>query len=146
MKYTIYTDGAYTQIKNLCGCSYLILTDTHYIHSDSVTLLDVSKPTNAETVSVGLAAEYLLDNVHLEKDDVVTFNIDCLSTISFCKKYVNEKGIVMSNSSKVITAIGTLRALSRKCKVRFEKVHGHKKVINPNTYVDRLAKIAIRRD
>lgn len=146
MRYIVYTDGAYSQNKELGGSSYLIITDTHYISSDSTTLLKISNPTNAETVAVGSAAAYLLDVVKITNEDVVEFHIDCLSTVTFCNKNVIMTGKVFSNNPKVVAAVKDIRRLAKVCKVTFEKVRGHKNIMNPNTVVDRLAKLAIRRD
>lgn len=146
MKYIVYTDGAYSQDKKLGGCSYLIITDTDYISSNSTTLMQIDNPTNAETVAVGLAASYLLNKIGVTSEDEVEFHIDCLSTVTFCTKNAMATGKVFSNNQKVIQSIKTVRKLASTCKITFEKVRGHKSSINPNTVVDRLAKLAIRRD
>lgn len=146
MKYVVYTDGAYAQAKALGGCSYLILTDTNYISSDSTTLKQIGNPTNAETVAVGLAAAYLMDEEKVTENDSVEFKIDCLSTVTFCNKNANTSGKVFSNNRKVIASIQAIRKLAKTCPVTFEKVRAHKNVLSPNTVADRLAKLAIRRD
>lgn len=146
MKYIVYTDGAYTQEKELGGCAYLIITDTTYISSNSTTLMQIGNPTNAETVAVGSAASYLLNKVGVTESDEVEFHIDCLSTVTFCEKNALATGKVFSNNQKVISSIRSVRKLASTCKVTFEKVRGHKSSINPNTVADRLAKLAIRRD
>ena len=146
MKYVVYTDGAYAQAKALGGCSYLILTDTNYISSDSTTLKQIDNPTNAETVAVGLAAAYLMDEEKVTENDSVEFKIDCLSTVTFCTKNANTSGKVFSNNRKVIASIQAIRKLAKTCQVTFEKVRAHKNVLSPNTVADRLAKLAIRRD
>lgn len=146
MKYVVYTDGAYAQVKALGGCSYIILTDTNYISSDSTTLKQIDNPTNAETVAVGLAAAYLMDEAKVTENDSVEFKIDCLSTVTFCIKNANTSGKVFSNNRKVIASIQAIRKLAKTCPVTFEKVRAHKNVLSPNTVADRLAKLAIRRD
>lgn len=146
MKYVVYTDGAYAQVKALGGCSYIILTDTNYISSDSTTLKQIDNPTNAETVAVGLAAAYLMDEAKVTENDSVEFKIDCLSTVTFCTKNANTSGKVFSNNRKVIASIQAIRKLAKTCPVTFEKVRAHKNVLSPNTVADRLAKLAIRRD
>ena len=146
MKYVVYTDGAYAQAKALGGCSYLILTDTNYISSDSTTLKQIGNPTNAETVAVGLAAAYLMDEEKVTENDSVEFKIDCLSTVTFCTKNSKTSGKVFSNNRKVIASIQAIRKLAKTCPVTFEKVRAHKNVLSPNTVADRLAKLAIRRD
>ena len=146
MRYVVYTDGAYAQVKTLGGCSYIILTDTNYISSDSTTLKQIDNPTNAETVAVGLAAAYLMDEEKVTENDSVEFKIDCLSTVTFCTKNANTSGKVFSNNRKVIASIQAIRKLAKTCPVTFEKVRAHKNVLSPNTVADRLAKLAIRRD
>ena len=145
MRYTVYTDGAGSIEKNVAGCSYLILTETKYIISDSISLKGVTNPTHAETISVGLAAAYFIDNINLEPDDVIEFNVDCASTIEFYNKYIMTTGKVRTNVKAIVNSVFIVRQLVSKCNVKFQKVRGHKSVINPNTYVDRLAKLAIRR-
>lgn len=145
MRYTVYTDGAGSNEKNVAGCSYLILTETDYITSESVSLDGVTNPTHAETISVGLAAAYFIDNVDIHKNDVIEFNLDCISSIEFYNSYLKNNDKVKSNVKAVVNSVFIVRKLSTKCTVRFQKVRGHKDMINPNTYVDRLAKLAIRR-
>ena len=146
MRYTIYTDGAYSAPKKIAGCSYLILTDMEYVTMESKGILAVVNSTQAETVSIGLAAAYLIDKIELNEDDEVVFNTDCASAIEFYRDYINNSGRVKSNIKEVINSVFIVRYLNKKCKVSFAKVKGHKNFMNPNTYVDRLAKIAIRRE
>lgn len=145
MRYIVYTDGAGSTEKNVAGCSYLILTETDYINSESVQLSGIDNPTHAETISVGLAAAYFIDNIKLSKDDIIEFNIDCASAINFYNRYAYKDGKVKSNVKSIINSVFIVKQLVSKCTVRFQKVRGHKSTINPNTYVDRLAKLAIRR-
>lgn len=145
MKYVVYTDGAGSIERKMIGCSYLILTETRYISSDSISVKNLDNPTYAETISVGLAAAYLLDNVELSSADIVEFNIDCLSTIDFYRAYVNNNNAVRSRIKQIVNSVAIVRQLTEKCTVRFQKVRAHKNTINPNTYVDRLAKLAVRR-
>lgn len=147
MKYMVYTDGAGSFEKKQAGCAYYIMSETDFIGSDYKTLKDTHNPTQAETISVGLAANYLLDNVEFQKDDRVEFYIDCVSTISYCRKYTKEEpnSRVASNNRRVVSAISYLRTLNEKTSIYFFKVKGHKAVANPNSYVDRLAKFGVRK-
>jgi hypothetical protein len=145
MRYMVYTDGAGSNDRNVIGCSYIILTDDNYINSGSIKLNGMSNPTHAETISVGLAAAYFIDNEELSPDDIIEFNIDCASTIDFYNTYLDNEDTVRTNVPAIFNSVRVVRTLRNKCKVRFQKVRGHKNVINPNTYVDRLAKLAIRR-
>ena len=145
MRYIVYTDGSGSNEKNVAGCSCLILTETSYVNSESVSIKGVSNPTHAETISVGLAAAYFIDNVDLKPDDTIEFNIDCVSTIEFYNRWAKTNKKVRSNVVPIINSVFIVRKLTQKCNVVFQKVKGHKSSINPNTYVDRLAKLAIRR-
>lgn len=144
MKYTVYTDGAYRSEDKVAGCSYLIITPTRYISSNSHKVDGIDSATLAETMAVALSAMYLLNNTELTKDDVVEFNIDCLSTIDFYNNHAFSNGSIMSKVPAIRSAVGVVRRLAKICNVSFEKVKGHKNKIGPNTFVDRLAKIAVR--
>lgn len=146
MRYLVYTDAAASTQKHISGCSFIILTDSTYIASDSVRVAATSNPTHAEVVSIGLAAAYLLDNNVLSNEDVVMINSDCLSAVEFCRENMDKTGGVNCSARVVQNSIVVLRRLNKQCKVVFQKVHGHKDVLNPNMIADRLAKLPLRRD
>lgn len=145
MKYIIYTDAAASKPKEILGCSYLILTEATYIDSDSISIPGNTNPKQAETISIGLAAAYMVDNVELSKGDLVTFYVDSFSAIQFCEDALKSNKGIPCSEPKVVNSMKVLRQLKKKCEIEFEKVHGHKDRLNPNTIVDRLAKLAIRR-
>jgi ribonuclease HI len=146
MRYTVYTDAAASAQKKFSGCAYLIFTDKIYITSESVKMTATYNPTHAEVVSLGLAAAYICDKLDVDENDTVVFYSDCLSAVDFVQSYIgNTKGIA-STSSVVRNSVIVLRKLSKRCNVVLQKVHGHKNSINPNTFVDRLAKLPLRRD
>ena len=148
MVYEVYTDGANASVEEkLSGASYLILRDEEYVTSSSKKLVDVANPTYAETIAVGLASRYLLENENITGEDTVKFYIDCKSTVDYCNKYIiqNPTSSVPSKVKAVIASIMIVRKLHEKCTVQFKRIKGHKDFLNPNTFVDRLAKLAIRR-
>lgn len=146
MKYIVYTDAAGSYEDNKVGCAFIILTNEHFVASNYYTIEGMSNPTFAETIAVGLASGYLVENVKLNPDDVVEFNIDCISTIEFCNKHAKKdrEGNIPSSEMKVVVAVQLLRSLYNKCKVNLFKVKAHKAVLNPNSYVDRLSKLGVR--
>lgn len=146
MKYLIYTDAAASAQKHISGCAYIILTESMYITSDSVKVVHTYNPTYAEVVSIGLAAAYLIDNMDISADDLVIINSDCLSAVEFCRSHMQTTGGVNCSARVVQNSIVVLRKLNNKCRVKFQKVHGHKDVLNPNMIADRLAKLPLRRD
>lgn len=146
MRYLIYTDAAASTQKKISGCSYIILTDRMYVSSDSIKIEETYNPTHAEVVSIGLAAAYILDNIEVSQDDLITISSDCLSAVNFCRDNINSQKNVNCSSKIVRSSIKVIRMLNKKCRVVFQKVHGHKGVLNPNMVADRLAKLPLRRD
>lgn len=148
MKYTVYTDAASSTEKGLSGCAYVIFTDDMYISSDSVKVVATTNPTHAEVVSIGLAAACLIDDeaLTLSKEDSVEFYSDCFSAITFCQQCLGNLGNIPSGSKVVRNSIIVLRRLAKVSNVTFQKVRGHKDRTNPNTFVDRLAKLPVRRE
>ena len=146
MRYIVYSDGASSVEKNIIGCGFLIITESHYIASDNVKIKGQSNPTQAETIGVGLAAAYIVDNLKLDADDTIEFYTDCAPTIEFINKYIGNRDKVFSNNRQVVASINIIRKLAKQYKVEVNKVKGHKVQMNPNKFVDRLAKLSIRGD
>lgn len=146
MKYIVYTDAAVSPGNGVSGCGYCILTDDTYVDSDSVRVTQTTNPTHAEVVSIGLAAACLIDKVDLQDGDCIEFNSDCLSAVEFCKRYSHNKSYVPCSAEIVRNSMAIIRKLAKDYSVEFHKVHGHKDKLNPNTFVDRLAKLPVRRE
>lgn len=145
MDYVVYADGAYSLDTKKAGCAYCILTKDTYVASDSIRVDNIDSSAHAETVSIGLACAYLLDSNILKPEDSVMIKTDSQSAIDFCTMCIETKRTPSSNHV-VRGAMTILIQVSEKCSLSFTKDFGHKNVLCPNTYVDRLAKIAIRRD
>lgn len=146
MLYRVYTDGSGSDLQKIIGAAYLILTEDTYICHGSATVRGIDNPTYAETIAVGLAAQDLLDSNKLTKEDEIVFYIDCVSTIKFCKKLCKRDPEANISSIPLVKAsITIVRELCKTCKVSFEKVRSHQDKVNPNTFVDKLAKFCIRR-
>ncbi len=145
MKYLVYTDGASNQVEKCVGCAYFIMADKTYITSGSVKVQGMTNPTQAETIAVGLASGSLIKDIKFEDGDSVEFYIDCTSTISFCETYARNKRPIRTKNERVTLAINVLRKLVESVDVSFYHVKGHTNTMNPNSYVDKLAKLAIRK-
>ena len=147
MKYVVYTDGAGDKANDSIGCAYLIITDTTYIDSSYFNIKGMSNPTQAETIAVGLAAGWIVENLKLTKEDSVEFYIDCASTIEYCNKFAvkNQVKNFKNKIQHVKLAIELLQQLVEITEVELHKIKAHKSRVNPNSYMDRLAKLAIRR-
>ena len=145
MTYTVYTDGAYSEVKKVVGCAYLITTDKTFVSCDSVRVETESSPTQAEMLAVGLACAYFIDNCNLSEEDEIVFNIDSLYAVKLCNEYKSSfKGKYIKYEVDKRT-LKLLQKLSKICKVEIRKVKGHKDKLNSNMFVDRLAKVAVRR-
>lgn len=145
MLYSVYTDGAGSDVNNVVGCAYCIITDTSFIQAGCTKLTGMNNPTHAETISVGLALSHILSKLKVTNEDTIRVNTDCMAVISFCESYMNNDDPIRSNVSAVRSTIKVVREAHRKCNLKFNKVKAHKGYLNPNTYVDRLAKLAIWR-
>ncbi len=147
MRYFVYTDGAGSNDANKVAASYLVYTSDTFIDKDFKSIDGITNPTHAETIAVGLVSGLLTEMFNLTKDDLVEFNIDCVSTIEFCIKYgIKEPdATIYSKERLVVMSIMLLRKLCEQCNVRIYKVRAHKNIINPNSYVDRLAKLGVRK-
>ena len=145
MEYYIYTDGAASSERNVIGCAYFIMTSETFIHTNTVRVENCNNPTQAETIAIGVATMYMLKNVEFKDGDTVGFYSDCLSTIEFCKKYIDNDLEVWTKNTLVSSSIQQLRDLRNIVPVSFIKVKGHKGKLTPNTYVDRLATFALYR-
>lgn len=143
MFYNVYTDGACSDIIKTVGCAYCVFTNTEFIYSSCTKLPNMHNPTHAETISVGLALSYLLSNCNLKPEDTIQINVDCNAVIDFCTSYQDNNNSIRSNVSTVRSTIKIVREVSKKCTLKFRRVRGHKGFLNPNTYVDRLAKFAM---
>lgn len=141
MRYVIYADGSYSAEQQRAGCAYLILTDTSFIDCDSIKV-DCKNPTHAEILAVGYAIKSILKNENLTSEDVVEFNTDCAHVIEFYNKYIEQGVKSTSKNASINECVRNMIALNKKCTTRVCKVRGHKNFLNPNTVVDRLAKLA----
>ena len=123
----------------------MIITDNEYLASDAVQINTVSSATNAECAAIGLALAYMLTNVDIKSDDIIELHSDCLSAITFFQNHLGDSKYIRSNVKEVVNSVSIARRVSKLCTLRLIKVRGHKNVHTPNTVVDRLAKLAVRR-
>ena len=60
MTYYVYTDGAYNRATNTAGCACIVFTDKRYITYKLKREDNVSSPSTAETMAIGMAAGVVL--------------------------------------------------------------------------------------
>lgn len=145
MTYTVYTDGAYSETKKVVGSSFLIITEDTFVACDSVRIEAKASPTQAEMLAAGLACAYLIDNCNLSSEDEVIFNIDSLYTVNMFTQYKESFNGKWIKHKADKTSLIALQRLAKLCKVEIRKIRGHKDKLNSNMFVDRLAKVAVRR-
>lgn len=145
MQYIIYTDGAYSTERRVGAWSFLIYTNTTFLTWLSGKSTSIKSPTFAEDIAVGLACNYLYTHRELTEEDSILVYSDSLSTINLfngvlCgKRKTKHKDILVSDSIKSVLNV------AEKCKITFVKVHGHKNSLSPNTCVNRMANLHIKR-
>ena len=146
MIYHIYTDGAASAERSAMASAYVVLSDNKFIRKGFMQTSGLSNPAYAETLAVALASKDLIKNIR--KNDKIVFHIDCSSTIKFINDIIILRSVPLNENSNGIisTALYDIDALHSKCEnIKLEKVKAHKNVITPNSYVDRLAKLILRK-
>ena len=143
MKYYVYTDACSSAERKKSSYGFLILTDDRYITSDGGALT-MCTPTYAEDYAIGLACQYITDNIDINEDDIVTVYTDCAAAIKLFKTLLKVENFKERDNDLASKSITRARVLSSKCKFRFYKVKGHRDKLNPNTFVDRIAKVYLR--
>ena len=140
----VYVDGSVNATTRAMAYAYVACSNTKYI-SHNYKCIEGNNAAHAETLAIGLAAKDLLSNdkLHLIKEDVIIFNVDCLSALTFMKdKAYNDNPY--RGKKEIRDAVECVRSLSRVATVKFVKVAAHKFTHNTNKYVDALAKYACR--
>ena len=145
MQYTIYTDGAYSTERRVGAWSFLIFTYDKYLTWLSGKSESIKSPTFAEDVALGLACNYLYTHVDFNPEDNVVIYSDSLSTINLFNGVLSGRRKPKHKDILVADSIQNVLNLSTKCKITFVKVHGHKNSLSPNTCVNRMANLYIKR-
>ena len=145
MQYTIYTDGAYSTERKVGAWSFLIYTPEKYLTWLSGRSVSIKSPTFAEDIAVGLACHYLYTHEELTSEDSIVIHSDSLSTINLFNGVLSGKRKPKHKDVLVSDSIQNVLDVNAKCKVTFVKVHGHKNSLSPNTCVNRMANLYIKR-
>lgn len=145
MQYTIYTDGAYSTERRVGAWSFLIYTQDKFLTWLSGRSFNIKSPTFAEDVAVGLACHYLYTHETLTEEDTIVIHSDSLSTINLFNGVMTGKRKAKHKDVLVSDSIQNVLAVAEKCKITFVKVHGHKNSLSPNTCVNRMANLYIKR-
>ncbi len=129
MVYRVFTDGAHSAAKSKISAAFVILTDEDFVTAKSY-VFNGTQSNSAETIAIGSAAEYLLDDIGVTKEDVVIFITDSRDAARYLAKARELGGL------KAYDNVG--------CIVKVKRVKGHLGGAGVNKYADRLAKYALR--
>lgn len=144
MRFTVYVDAAHSTERGVGAWSFLIYTDLRFIDWVGNKSVFLNSPTCAEDIAIGLACRYLMDNIALDKTDIVTICSDSLSSIRIMSDILDGKRKDTHSNILVDDSFKAIKELSEKCNVAFMKVRAHKPVLSPNICVDRLSKCYLR--
>jgi len=156
MKYTVYTDGACNPIKQLMSSSFMIRTSNRFIGAGA-NAFDGKDITIAESLAIGLGVEYVLKNVPVKEEDVVSIRTDSKVACDFFngikrdengnqinagfeESFTNPNSKAPTRDVRVKLTWKTLQELNKKCKVEITHIKGHREEFNGNKVADRLAK------
>ena len=143
MLYSVYTDGSVDEAASKIASTFLIYTDDSFIALDSA-LFKGKFSSIAETLAIGVAAQYILRNLDITKDGTVVFHTDSRSSKIFLKNHLDEEEDMRTpNDQRVKIVVDTMKLLTSKCNVEFKKVKAHEVSLSGNNVVDRIAKLSL---
>lgn len=143
MEYRVFTDGAHSSAKSKISAAFVILTSEDFITAKSY-VFDGMQSNSAETIAIGSAAEYLLNNVEFTEKDSVTFITDSKNAMDYLTKARSLGGIKAYDKVIQFATSKFVELCNIGCTVEIKKVKGHLEGAGVNKYADRLAKHALR--
>lgn len=144
MRYEIHTDGAYSYEQELISSAFVIKTHDRFI-AQGIKVFDCYQAmvNEAEQLAIGIAAEALMKEVELVKEDSVVFYTDSQSTIMYYQNVFRKKNSPCTVDKRSMLAWKKVHELTQKCHVEFRHVHAHANEWNTNNCVDRLVKYGL---
>ena len=143
MEYSVYTDGTINREKGVMGIAYVIVTKEKFITMNQFKSNGVA-PTKAELISMGMAAEYLMKQLHVGKEDSVCFNTDSNEAISYLTDEKSSNMFEGSKDARIALVNKMFEQIKNETNVSFKKSRAHQTTnINCNKLADRLAKYAV---
>lgn len=152
MVYRVYTDAATKVQEGYSVVAFLVLRGNTYIKSHKEAR-HISNTAAAESIAVGLALAYLVDEIGITKDDVVNVFCDSSCTLKFANRVLQS----LTNGKVNVSLCARPRNVpwlqgiydyipKIESELTFTKVKAHLRVKNPHCYVDRLAKVGLVTD
>ncbi len=143
MVYRVFTDGAHSAAKSKISAAFVILTDEDFVTAKSY-VFNGTQSNSAETIAIGSAAEYLLDDIGVTKEDVVIFITDSRDAARYLAKARELGGLKAYDKVTQFATNKYLELCNVGCIVKVKRVKGHLGGAGVNKYADRLAKYALR--
>lgn len=148
MVYRVYTDAAVQIQEGYSAIAFLVLEGNKFIKSHSEIYREVDTSYVAESIAVGKALEFMINEVDLKEEDEVIVFCDSLYTFKFAKKrlaMIHNKNKFCSKPTNAYWLYSIYECIPKfKCKLSFSKVTSHQGILNPHSYVDRLAKVRLK--
>ena len=152
MVYRVYTDAATKFQEGYSAVAFLVLRGNTYIKSHK-EVRPVGSTAAAESIAVGLALQYLVDEIGVTNEDVVNIFCDSSYTLKFANRVLQSlkdgkvDESVCARPKNIFWLQGIYDYVPRvRAKLMFTKVKAHLRGKNPHCYVDRLAKVGLVTD
>lgn len=146
MIYRVYTDAATKVQDGYSSVAFLVLQGNTYLKAYS-SVLQEKNISSAESVAVGLALKYLVEEVSLTKFDKVVLYCDSLYTVKFATKRLKmykageDLQLECERPTKAYWLYNIYDYIPKvNADLTFRKIRAHQQGKNPHCYVDRLAK------
>jgi ribonuclease HI len=149
MRYKIYTDAATRLLEGYSRIAFIVLQGNNYITTHS-ELVQEKSTANAESIAIGKALKYVVENIKIDKDkDEIIVITDSLYAVKLSRKYFKKLKNVNSKT-KVVEPINAywLKDIYNSidnidCNISFIKIQAHQSGKTPHHYIDRLVKIGL---
>lgn len=150
MVYRVYSDAAVQLQEGYSSIAFLVLEGNKFVKSGYEVVRGINSSSTAESLAMGLALRYIVDELDLTEEDSVIIFCDSLYVFKFAMKCLKMrksggKGTVLcSKPTSAYWLTDIYDYIPRvKAELKFSKVTSHQGDKNPHCYVDRLAKVGL---
>ena len=144
MTYKIYTDASVDIRGGCCSTAYLMLKGNNFFKKGSSIKHNIYNSSSAisEALSLGEALKVFKDTVDISEEDELNIYLDSLYVFKYTSNLINsvKNGLPLIKPKDKTYLLDIFEIISTiKCKVKIFKVKSHSGIINPHSFVDRLA-------
>ena len=149
MIYKVYVDAAVKLDSKICGIGFVIFSEGNFIGLGDEVISNTSDSSKGESWAVGKALEYIYERINPSSEDVVTIFCDSLFVCKFLNKCIQYYKKGNKNIFDFEPSAPWLKSITKyveriEATIKVVKIKSHRDEINPNSYVDRLAKLNIQ--